>query len=147
MSTLFRNTVLILLCTLVAAAVGGWLGVHYGLREESQESRLHQVLHHDLRLSSEQEQAIASLEASFDMRRTALEASMRAANEDLAQAITVRHLYDPEARQAVERFHAAMMELQDVTIEHVLAMRKVLTPGQVEQFDRTINSALTIGPP
>lgn len=147
MSTLLRNTVLILFCTVLAAAIGGWLGVRYGLRQENQEPRLHQVLHHDLRLSTTQEQQISSLETAFDVRRKALEASMRTANEDLAKAITIRHLYDPDARQAVERFHGAMMELQEATIEHVLAMREVLTPEQATQFDQTINDALTAGTP
>lgn len=145
MSSLLRTSIAIIFCTLFAAAVGGWVGVRYGLRQAGTEHRLDQVLHHELQLSSEQERRMALLETAFAARREALEAKMRAANQDLAQAITVRHSFDLDARQAVDRFHGAMMELQEATIEHVLAMRAVLTPGQAQQFDRTINKALTAG--
>jgi hypothetical protein len=47
-----------------------------------------------------------------------------------------RH-YDPEAEAATDRLHRAMMELQDGTVQHVFAMRALLTPDQVQQFDRT----------
>lgn len=134
-----------IVCTAIAAAVGGWLGVRYGLRSVDTEQRLDQMLHKELHLSSEQERRIASLEASFAARRGVLEGQMRAANRDLAQAISVRHSYDVAARQAMDRLHAAMMELQEASIEHVLAMRAVLTPAQAEQFDRTVNQVLTTG--
>lgn len=147
MSSLLRNSALIIVCTLLAAAVGGWVGVRYGLRQQSQEPQLDQVLHHELRLSTLQERRISSLEAAFAARRKTLEAMMRAANQDLARAITIRHTYDPGARQALDRFHGAMMELQEATIEHVLAMRAVLTPEQALQFDRTVNKALAASSP
>ena len=145
MSSLRRTTTVVILCTAIAAAVGGWLGVRYGLRAVDTEQRLDQMLHSELHLSSEQERRIASLEASFAARRSALEGQMRAANRDLAQAIAVRHSYDAEARRAMDRLHAAMMELQEASIEHVLAMRAVLTPLQAEQFDRTVTKVLATG--
>jgi Spy/CpxP family protein refolding chaperone len=67
---------------------------------------------------------------------------MRAANGALAMAIVQEHRYGPAARQAIESFHAAMAMLQEATVQHVLAMREVLTPEQAEQFDQTIAKAL-----
>jgi Spy/CpxP family protein refolding chaperone len=147
MSPLLRTSAVIVVCTVAAGAIGGWAGVHYGFREASHGEHLHEMLHHELHLSADQEKRIASLETAFAARRKTLEAAMRAANQDLARAITVRHQYDPEARQAVERLHAAMMELQEATIEHVLAMRAVLTEEQARQFVRAVNEALTAGAP
>ena len=71
------------------------------------------------------------------------EAELRAANAELARAIQSRHEYSPEVQAAVNRFHAAMGELQKETILHVLAMRTVLTPEQAQQFDTRIGEALT----
>ena len=61
----------------------------------------------------------------------------------LAAAIQARHEYGPEVEAAVERFHAAMGALQLETVQHVLAMRKVLTPEQAAKFDRRVSEALT----
>ena len=71
---------------------------------------------------------------------------MEAANRDLAAALRERHAYGPEARKAIDRFHAAMGQLQEATIEHVLAMRAVLTPEQAARFDKTISEALASDP-
>jgi Spy/CpxP family protein refolding chaperone len=59
----------------------------------------------------------------------------------------VRHRYDGEAQAAVDRLHQAMMRLHDATIQHVLAMRAVLTPDQVQEFDQTVEQALTVSQP
>jgi Spy/CpxP family protein refolding chaperone len=142
-----RATLVIIVCTLIAAAVGGWIGVRYGMRDVTAEQQLDQLLHRKLGLSAVQQHQIAELETAFAARRSALEGQMRAANRDLAAAIAVRHHYDQAAKEAIGRLHGAMMDLQEASIEHVLAMRAVLTPVQTQQFDRTISEALTDGAP
>ena len=84
-----------------------------------------------------------ALEQDFAVRRRVREAELRAANAQLAAAIQARHEYSPEVAAAVERFHAAMGALQSETVEHVLAMRKVMTPEQAAKFDRRVSEALT----
>jgi hypothetical protein len=77
------------------------------------------------------------------MRQQALQTEMRAANADLSRAIAQDHTYTPNVQAAVDRFHHAMGELQKQTILHVLAMRAVLTPEQVQLFDQTVERSLT----
>ena len=61
--------------------------------------------------------------------------------------ITVVESDDPrQVTAAVDHFHSAMGELQKATIEHVFAMRAVLTPEQAARFDRTVVDALTADP-
>lgn len=127
--------------------LGGWVGVRYGLREGRAPQQLDELLHHRLRLSSAQEEQLTALEKDFAVRRTELETQMRAANRDIAGAITVRHRYDSEAAAAVDQLHQAMMRLQEATIQHVLAMRAVLTPDQVREFDQTVDQALAVSQP
>ncbi len=67
---------------------------------------------------------------------------MRAANREIGRAITERHRYDDEARAAIDRSHQAMVGLQALTVQHVLAMRELLTPDQRRQFDSTVDKAL-----
>jgi hypothetical protein len=109
-------------------------------------ANLHEAIHRDLRLSPEQHQRIEVLERDFAPRRQALELEMRAANSDLAAAIREEHGYGPHVSAAVERFHHAMGELQSETLQHVFAMRAVLTPAQTSRFDNIVASALTAEP-
>jgi nickel and cobalt resistance protein CnrR len=145
-TSMWRAAVPMLLLTLVAAAAGGWLGVRYGEPARSS-SGLDDLLHHELKLSSEQEQRLSALERDYAARRHTLEDQMVTANRALARAIATEHRYGPQARQAIESFHAAMATLQEETVQHVLAMRAVLTPPQARQFDQTVEQALDSGRP
>lgn len=126
----------------LGGAAGGWIGVQYGLRQVQANRGLDEVMHHQLDLTPEQNRRIETLEADFRKRRLVLEGEMQAANRDLARALAANHSYGPEAQQAIHRSHAAMGALQEATIQHILAMRAVLTPAQAAVFDRTISATL-----
>lgn len=143
MTSLPRTAVAVVLLTALAAAAGGWAGVRYGLQQVRSNASIDEVLHRELNLTPEQNQRIESLEAQFAKRKAALDAEMRAANRELAQAIAAEHAYGPRAQSAIERFHVAERTLQEETVKHVLAMRKVLTPKQMRRFDDAISKALT----
>ena len=136
----------VVVLTMLAAAVGGWIGVRYGMHEAKRSPpTLDEVVHQGLHLTSAQQQRIAALEAAFAKRQATLEDEMRAADRDLAQAIVAEHRYGPRAQQAIDRFHAAMKALQQETVIHVLAMREVLTPEQAKRFDETVMQVLASG--
>lgn len=130
-----------LVVTVLAAALAGWVGVHFGMRQV-QEPGLDTVLHQRLDLTSAQDAKIDMLERNFAARRRTLQAQMRAANRDLASAIMREHAYGPDAKLAISRFHRAMLTLQEETIRHVLAMRAVLTPDQRHEFDAIVVKSL-----
>jgi Spy/CpxP family protein refolding chaperone len=131
-----------ILLTGLGGAVGGWAGVQYGLGQARGEVSLDEVLHHQLDLTPAQNVRIEALERDFHARRRTLEAEMEAANRDLASALTRDHTYGPEARQAIGRFHIAMGALQEASVQHILAMRAVLTPEQAKRFDAVISKTL-----
>lgn len=139
-----RSFLVMLLVTVLAAAAAGWAGVQYGLNQP-EETDLDAAIHHDLHLTPEQDKQIHKLEADLAAARQDLQAKMRAANRDLAQAITERHSYDAQAQEAVGRLHAAMSALQEKTIQHVLAIRALLTPEQARDFDAKVSKALGAG--
>jgi Spy/CpxP family protein refolding chaperone len=134
-----------ILVTIVVAFLAGLGGIGLGRLVFAPERTpsLHEMLHDELDLTPAQEEAIAALERDFAIRRRALEAEMRAANGELAAAMREEHAYGPRVTAAVERFHAAMGELQGATMEHVFAMREVLTPAQRTEFDTVVAAALT----
>ena len=103
---------------------------------------MHELVHEKLGLSAEQRARIAGIERDHAAKRQMLEAEMRAANAELAQAFQQHHAYTPQVQAAIDRFHHAMGELQKETMVHTLAMRAVLTPEQAAKFDDTVVHSL-----
>jgi Spy/CpxP family protein refolding chaperone len=142
MKRLSRGLVLTVLLAVLAGAAGAGIGAGYVFKSRHAPS-LHEVVHEELDLTPAQERQLDGLERDFAVRRQARETELRAANAQLAAAIQARHEYSPEVQAAVERFHHAMGELQKDTVQHVLAMRRILTPQQAAKFDRKVSEALT----
>jgi len=139
-----RSLIATAIIALVAAIIGAFVGQRLFVRPPS--TPLHQLVHHDLELDVAQRARIDVLEAQFGVRKRALDLTMRAANAELASAIQSEQGYGPRVKAAVDHFHAAMGELQKETIEHVFAMRAVMTPAQAAKLDRTVTKALTADP-
>lgn len=137
-----RSLLLTAMVSVLLGGVGVWVGSRF-LGGDDRASSPHELLHRRLHLTASQEEQIAQMEAQHTARRQLLEAEMRAANADLAKALFAQHAYTSDVSAAVERFHHAMGELQKETIEHMLAMRAVLTPEQASRFDQTIVQSLT----
>ncbi|MFD1190997.1 Spy/CpxP family protein refolding chaperone [Phenylobacterium conjunctum] len=134
---------LTLILSVLVAILGVWGGAQYVMHRMQRPTPLHELVHEKLGLTADQERRIAGMERDHEARRQALEAEMRAANAQLAQAFQQNHAYTPQVQAAIDRFHRAMGELQKETIVHTLAMRAVLTPAQTARFDETVVRSLT----
>jgi Spy/CpxP family protein refolding chaperone len=131
----------VVLCA-AAGAGGGWFGVEYGMSRMQRTPGLDELLHRDLSLTPKQNAEIAHLESAFAVKKALRETEMRAANRDLAAALNASHSFGPADAEAISRFHGAMGALQTETIEHVIAMRAILTPNQAAKFDKTVSETL-----
>ena len=141
--SIWRSIALTLVLSILAGALGVWGGARYVAAHIGQPPSLHQVVHDQLNLTADQRQRIEGLERAYALKRQALEAEMRAANVELAQAYQEAHAYTPKVQASIDRFHRAMDALQTETMLHVIAMRGVLTPAQAAQFDDTVVRSLT----
>ena len=141
--SIWRSIALTLVLSILAGALGVWGGARYVAAHIGQPPSLHQVVHDQLNLTANQRQRIEGLERAYALKRQALEAEMRAANVELAQAYQEAHAYTPKVQASIDRFHRAMDALQTETMLHVIAMRGVLTPAQAAQFDDTVVRSLT----
>jgi len=137
----WRAIVLTAVLAALASGAGTWVSASWVLKRREPAS-LHDIVHHDLKLSAPQLRRIESIEARFAARRPALEDQVRAANLELARAIEQSDGDSPQVQAAVDHFHVAMGALQKETIAHVFDMRSVLTPAQAEVFDDRIVTAL-----
>lgn len=126
----------------VAAIAGVWVGRTF-LPQHSQGSELHEVLHHDLQLDTQQKAQLDALEERFAVRRRALEFELRTDNARLAEAIQAERAIGPRVTAAVDSSHQAMGELQKETLAHIFAMRAILRPDQQAKFDRAVVHSLT----
>ena len=133
--------------SVIVAFLAGLAGIAVGhlLFVSERTPSLHEALHDELNLTATQDRQIETLERDFTTRRRALEAEMRAANGELAAAMREEHEYGPRVTAAVERFHRAMGELQGETMEHMFAMRAILSEEQRTRFDAIVAEALTDG--
>ena len=130
----------LLLITLAAGFAGAWL--HSRIAGPVVAESLHDRLHRTIQLTPEQDSKLHEIEEAFAGEKQRLEAEMRAANRELADAISAGQAYTPEVQAAVDHFHIAMGALQKATVEHVFQMRSILTPAQQVQFDAEVRSAL-----
>lgn len=143
MNLSWRGLALTAVVAFLAGVGGVWVGMTGMHALQHGRPGLHEVVHERLNLTQDQTTRIEAIEYEFATRRRALELEMQAANMELASAIREEHGYGPRVTAAVERFHHAMGELQSDTIQHVFAMREVLTPEQQAIFDATVVDALT----
>ena len=137
-----------LVLAVLLAALAGCLGALAADRwaNNDAEGGPHQFVHDELSLTADQEQRLDALEARFAVEQARLEASARAANAQLAQAMETEHEYGPEVSAAIDEVHARMGDLQKATVRHVFDMREILDPDQQLQFDRKVSAALTRDP-
>ena len=145
--TAARTAIAVVVLTVVAMAAGVWIGTGIGKGHVHEAADVHDILHHQLGLSPDQEKKIAALETKFALDRKELDVQMRAANLELARALETERTYDDAAKMAISHFHEAMAKLQELTIVHILEMRAVLTPEQADTFDKTVRQALSADPP
>lgn len=139
----WRSVVVTVVLTLAAAFIGAWAGAKYLGPESTSSMSLHEMVHEELDLSNEQDERLDVIEADFAVERRRLELELRTANAELAAAIRAEKQNGPQVAAAIDHFHGTMGRLQKLTVEHVFAMRSVLTPSQAAQFDRTVAEALT----
>lgn len=140
-----RWLLLIALVALLAAVAGVFIAQRVLVQEPSNESEVHQLLHERLHLAPDQHARIDLLEKQHAIRNQGLELEMRAANARLAEAIESEHGYGAEVTAAVDHVHHVMGEMQKETLQHLFAMRGVLTPEQARLFDGTVTRTLTGG--
>lgn len=138
-----RWTLLVAVIAFVAALAGVFVGRAVLPTSPGPSAELHELLHRDLDLDAGQKARLEQLEAQYALRRTTIEAAMRADNARLAEAIEAEHGYGPQVAAAVDAAHADMGRLQKTTLAHVFAMRQILRPDQAQRYDRAVVKALT----
>jgi Spy/CpxP family protein refolding chaperone len=138
-----RNLLITVILAVLAAGGGAWICAYYVISHQVAAPSLHDMVHRDLDLTSEQSRKLDAIEDRYAVERRALAADVRAANGELADAIREGHADSPKVEAAIDHLHMAMGALQKATIAHVFDMRAVLTQQQAKVFDAEVIAALT----
>lgn len=139
-----RNLLITVVLAVLAAGGGASLCAYYVISHQTRGPSLHDMVHRDLGLTPEQSRKLDAIEDRYAVQRETLEADVRAANRELADAIREGHKDSPQVEAAIDHLHMAMGALQKATIAHVFDMRAVLTPQQAKAFDAEVIAALTL---
>lgn len=134
-----KKFILFLCATAAVATIACYLTLHFSHhRVTPDEVTSHEWLHRELKLTAEQLKALEPIEQTFGARQRRLAEALQEANRQLARVMAEDKAYTSRVTAAVEHVHHCMGELQKTSIEHVFAMRAVLSP---EQGDRLLTLA------
>jgi Spy/CpxP family protein refolding chaperone len=130
-----KRVVLFLAVIAAVAALASYATLHFSRDDVTpDEVTSHEWLHRELNLTDAQLKELEPIEAKFGERQRSLAEAMQVAKHHLAEVIAEDKAYTPRVSAAVEHVHHCMGELQKVTIEHVFAMRAVLSPKQGDRL-------------
>jgi Spy/CpxP family protein refolding chaperone len=128
---------LLLLLALVAivAVSACWTTSHLLLAPSPRPADYHHWLHTQLGITAEQDKALDKEEERFAVQKKELVEMIRQENAELATVMLEDKNYSPRVEAAVEKIHHAQSELEKATLEHIFAMKPILSP---EQFDKLL---------
>ena len=106
----------------------------------------HYWIHARLGLTPEQERSLEPIEEKFTGHRKELMALIREGNRELAEAIISDRSDSQRVKAAVEKIHRAQGDLQNAVLEHVFAMRPVLSAKQYDRLVQMTADALRDAP-
>jgi len=138
-----KNVALFFVAVIAVAALSAFCAVRWmpGHPAEAPVSA-HDWLHKELQPTDAQHKALEPIEAQFAEKQRQLVAQLHSANLELARIIGEEKGYTPRVAAAVEQVHHCMGDLQKASIEHVYAMRSVLTPEQGDKLLKLAQRAL-----
>jgi hypothetical protein len=147
MSVFWRNLVITVLLAFAAAFVGARLGAqHAAPRQPLLRESVYEMVHHDLKLTPAQAEAIRQIDARYEHQRNAQRAEISAADAELAQALANEMALGTAAQGALTHIQASLGAMQKESVVYVLDVRGVLDPDQQMQLDRKIFDSLALAP-
>jgi len=141
MNGLGKLALLLVLVALVAASTC-WMTSRMMCQPTPPASDLHHWLHTQLGITPDQDKALDREEERFALQRMELIAVIRQNNIELATVMAQDRDYTPRVQAAVDKIHHAQSALEKATLEHIFAMKPILSPAQFDQLLKLTGEAL-----
>ena len=130
----------------VVACVACWLTAAYLNRSHhTAHGDSHAWIHTQLGITAEQEKALKPIEQRYSEQKKHYGEMLRIANAELGRAILEDRSDSERVKAVVARIQQAQGELQNATLQHIFAMKSVLTPAQYEKLRQSTADALSTG--
>lgn len=134
MSNLGKLALLLILVAIVAASAC-WTTSHLFGQQAPLPADYHHWLHTQLGITADQDKALDKEEERFATQRKELVDAIKKDNVELAAAMAQDRAYSPHVQATVEKIHHAQSALEEATLQHIFAMKPILSP---EQFDKLL---------
>jgi Spy/CpxP family protein refolding chaperone len=141
MNSLGKLLLLLLLVAIVAVSAC-WTTSHLILKQSSRADDYHHWLHSQLGISADQDKALDKEEERFAVQKKQLVEAILQENAELATVLTEDKEYSPRVVAAVEKIHHAQSELEKATLEHIFAMKPILSAEQFNKLIKLTSEAL-----
>jgi len=141
MNSLGKLLLLLVLVALVAMSAC-WTTSHLLIQQSPQPTDYHHWLHAQLGITPGQDKTLDKEEERFAAQRKELIEMIQKNNAELAAAMMEDKEYSPRVVAAVEKIHHAQSELEKATLEHIFAMKPILTPEQFGKLLKLTSEAL-----
>ncbi len=139
---LWRNTILVVFLSFLAGIAGVWIGLKTLPVSQLSTVNLHEKIHHEFALNAEQKDALHELEEHYSLGQEKYTKALKDANFELAAAIKKYHSLSPEVILAEQKYLDVLGDFQTETLEHIFAMRAILSPEQAQVFDDLVLRSL-----
>ena len=133
-----RSALVIIALSFLAGVVGILLGHKYIMPNAGKSIGLHDQIHAELVLDQAQDLKLHALEKEYGAKKSVLETRMKQANARLSAAMQSSHEMSDEVLAAKRDYVQVLDELQTLTIDHIFAMRALLTERQASKFDKIV---------
>lgn len=145
MNSLLRLILLLILVALVAASAC-WTTSRFLVHTAINPISDHHWLHAQLGISEEQDKELDKEEARFAAQRQELMEAIHQANVELAAVMVKDREYSPHVQTAIEKVHHAQSALEEATLQHIFAMKPVLSSAQFDKLLSLTSQALNNPP-
>lgn len=141
MSTLGKLAFLLFWVAFVAVGAC-WTTSHFMGKPGVHSLEDHQWLHSQLGITADQDKALEKEEIRFAAQRRKLVDAIHQNNAELATVLARDREYSAQVRAAVEKIHQSQQELENATLEHIFAMKPILSPAQFDKLLQLTGQAL-----
>tara|TARA_R110002096_G_scaffold327314_1_gene521400 strand:- start:22187 stop:22621 length:435 start_codon:yes stop_codon:yes gene_type:complete len=131
----FKHVAFFSFFLLISIAVGFYIGGYFKSEQGEHLEASHHDFHEMLDLTDDQLEKLVPIEKEFAKKKAYYKNKIRSANMELGDIMQKEKSFTPEVQAAVEKVHAAMGELQKITLIHFFDMRDLLDEKQVQVFD------------
>ncbi len=140
--SMFKRVIFSSLFLGLVVAAGFFAGDYYHKATMNKAAHSHVNFHEMLKLTPDQQDRLIPIEEKYAEQKAFYENQIRLANRELGDIMKKEKAYTAEVQAAVEKVHAAMGELQKVTLIHLFDMRNLLDEEQARVLDNFVADAM-----